>query len=317
MPYGYYGGYGERVDITRSNFEGLCRPKIELNGNYIGTEFGFLLTLIHEMCHYYTYMYGRSPKQAHGPQFRNICEIVSIRSKGKYTIEKIATSEQMNNLELNDEMKAKKEKRLENKKASVSAIVVFRKNGVVALTISSNKPLIKTIKSSAEDFEEKYYISNDSDVIEYLFSKGYRKNMRTWRYWHLEDKPWLNEFESLISGNNASSEEEPQPVKTNEPKKIFTIKTSTGLFECGVTSYYGLVNAIKKRFPNMSDETIDKIINNPSNYRMTENRRTMKEIIKEVIDEFIENEESVKNHGNVITKITPDMNLGQFSPMEL
>ena len=43
----------ERIYIDRNNFVELCRPTIELNGNYSGTEHGFLATLVHEMCHYY------------------------------------------------------------------------------------------------------------------------------------------------------------------------------------------------------------------------------------------------------------------------
>jgi hypothetical protein len=85
----------DRIYINRSNFADLCYPTIELNGNYTGTEYGFLATLVHEMCHYYTYMNGYAPKQGHGPEFKEIGYIVSSRSNGLFTIQRLATAEEM------------------------------------------------------------------------------------------------------------------------------------------------------------------------------------------------------------------------------
>lgn len=300
--------------VNKNNFVDLCKPVIELNGNYTGTEHGFMSTLVHEMCHYYNYMEGWAPKQAHGREFREIGYIVAARSNGMFTVQRIASAEQMSELELNDEMKAKKQQRLERKKASVNAIVVYRGTGHVELTISSNKMLIGTIQQSAERKEEKFHVSNDANVIEFLFSKGYRKNMRTWRFWYIEDKPWLKELEALLESNeNDEDEEEPVDVPY-KPKKIFTIKTTSGKFECEADD--NLVNTIKEKFPKMSDETINKIINNPSNYKIVENKKKVKDIIKEVIDEFIANEVNGINNDDCVS-ITPDMNLGIFSPLQI
>lgn len=189
----------EKVYVNRENFVYMCQPRIELNGNYSGTEHGFLATLVHEMCHYYTYMNGFCPKQGHGPEFREIGAIVSNRSNGMFTIQRLATAEEMSELELNDEMKAKREKRLNNKKASVTAIIVMTQEGKVKLTITSNQNLINLIVNTEKnERNENVVTTNDSSVINYLFSKGYRKNMRTWRYWSLEDKPWINEFKNML-----------------------------------------------------------------------------------------------------------------------
>lgn len=305
--------YWDREYINKDNFVDLCKPVIELNGNYTGTEHGFMSTLVHEMCHYYTYMDGWAPKQAHGREFREIGYIVAARSQGMFTVQRIASAEQMSELELNDEMKAKKQQRLERKKASVSAIVIYTKEGHIELTISSNKLLIGKIQKFAEDSNLKFYVSNDANVIEFLFGKGYRKNMRTWRFWYLEGKPWLKELEALFEGSeNDEIEEEPVDVP-HEPKKIFTIKTNSGTFECEADD--NLINSIKERFPKMSDETINKIINNPANYRIVESKRGTKDIIKEVIDEFIANEVNGINNDDCVS-ITPDMNLGTFSPLQ-
>lgn len=305
--------------IDKSNFVDLCRPRIELNGNYTGTEHSFLATLVHEMCHYYTYMYGYAPKQGHGREFKEIGYVVSQRSNGMFTIQRLASAEQMTEMELSDEMKAKRAKRLSNKKSSVTAILVFTKKGEVKLTISSNPSLINMISSSEKERGENVVTTNDAEVIEYLFGKGYRKNMRTWRYWSLEGKPWLDELKSMlpeISGETLgvrrpAAQQIPPQQSPRHPKRIFSIKTSNGVFEHDGESYYSLLTALKERFPRTSEEGILKLINNPANYRMVENKMNAKSIIKEVIEEFMNDE-----MGDDSVAINPDMNLGLQSPLE-
>lgn len=88
----FFENYWDREYINKDNFVDLCKPVIELNGNYHGTEHGFLSTLVHEMCHYYTYMEGWAPTQAHGREFRNIGSVVASRSNGMFTVQRIATA---------------------------------------------------------------------------------------------------------------------------------------------------------------------------------------------------------------------------------
>lgn len=311
----------EKIDIDRKNFVGLCQPRIELNGNYSGTEHSFLATLVHEMCHYYTYMYGYAPKQGHGREFKEIGYIVSQRSNGMFTIQRLASAEQMTEMELNDTMKAKRAKRLANKKSSVTAIFVFTKEGKVKLTITSNQSLINMISTSEKERGDNVVTTNDAEIIEYLFSKGYRKNMRTWRYWSLEDKHWLGELKSMLPETSgevlgvkrlAAQQVPPQQTPT-QPKLIFSIKTSNGVFETECSSYVELRNKLKQRFPNMSYETITKLMDNKANFKtITENKMNTKSIIKEVIEEFINDETS-----NDSVEINPDMNLGLQSPLEM
>ena len=314
----------DRVYVDRKNFVEMCHPTIELNGNYSGTEHGFLATLVHEMCHYYTYMNGYCPKQGHGREFRQIGSIVSSRSNGLFTIQRLASAEDMSQLELNDEMKAKREKRLNNKKASVTAVLVFTVDGKVKLTMTSSQNLIDTISNEENRRGENVVTSNDSNVIDYLFSKGYRKNMRTWRYWSLEDKPWIGELKNMLhetSGQVLGTKRQQQPQvqqqMPKQPTRVFSIRTSTGTFEHDGNSYFGLKKALRERFPKMSDEALEKIIQNPANYRMEENRVNVKTIIEGVIDEFMENEFRGANNNNDSVEITPDMNLGEFSPLEM
>ena len=313
-------GWNE-IFVERDNFVELCRPVIKLNGNYHGTEHSFLATLAHEMCHYYTYMNGYAPVQSHGREFKEIGAIVSARSKGMFSIQRLASAEEMNEMSLNTDMKEKKAKRLANKKASVSALLVLANNGQVKLTISSNNDLLKSIKKEEERRGEDVFISNNAEVIEYLFNKGFKKNMRTWRYWSLEDKPWLGELKSMlpeVSGETlgirrpAVQQIPPQQTPT-QPKLIFSIKTSNGVFETECSSYVELRNKLKQRFPNMSYETITKLMDNKANFKtITENKLNTKSIIKEVIEEFINDE-----MGSDSVAISPDMNLGLQSPLEM
>ena len=314
----------DRVYVDRKNFVEMCHPTIELNGNYSGTEHGFLATLAHEMCHYYTYMNGYCPKQGHGPEFRQIGSIVSSRSNGLFTIQRLASAEDMSQLELNDEMKAKREKRLNNKKASVTAVLVFTIYGKVKLTMTSSQNLIDTISNEENRRGENVVTSNDSNVIDYLFSKGYRKNMRTWRYWSLEDKPWIGELKNMLHetsgqvfGTKRQQKPQVQQQMPKQPTRVFSIRTSTGTFEHDGNSYFGLKKALRERFPKMSDEALEKIIQNPANYRMEENKVNVKTIIEGVIDEFMDNEFRGTNNNNDSVEITPDMNLGEFSPLEI
>lgn len=314
----------DRVYVDRKNFVEMCHPTIELNGNYSGTEHGFLATLVHEMCHYYTYMNGYCPKQGHGPEFRQIGSIVSSRSNGLFTIQRLASAEDMSQLELNDEMKAKREKRLNNKKASVTAVLVFTIYGKVKLTMTSSQNLIDTISNEENRRGENVVTSNDSNVIDYLFSKGYRRNMRTWRYWSIEDKPWIGELKNMLhetSGQVLGTKRQQQPQvqqqMPKQPTRVFSIRTSTGTFEHDGNSYFGLKKALRERFPKMSDEALEKIIQNPANYRMEENKVNVKTIIEGVIDEFMDNEFRGTNNNNDSVEITPDMNLGEFSPLEI
>lgn len=314
----------DRVYVDRKNFVEMCHPTIELNGNYSGTEHGFLATLVHEMCHYYTYMNGYCPKQGHGPEFRQIGSIVSSRSNGLFTIKRLASAEDMSQLELNDEMKAKREKRLNNKKASVTAVLVFTIYGKVKLTMTSSQNLIDTISNEENRRGENVVTSNDSNVIDYLFSKGYRKNMRTWRYWSLEDKPWIGELKNMLHetsgqvfGTKRQQKPQVQQQMPKQPTRVFSIRTSTGTFEHDGNSYFGLKKALRERFPKMSNEALEKIIQNPANYRMEENKVNVKTIIEGVIDEFMDNEFRGTNNNNDSVEITPDMNLGEFSPLEI
>ena len=304
--------FGNRTYINPQNFYDLCWPTIRLNGHYSGTEDAFLSTLVHEMCHYYVNMWGYEPVQQHGREFREIGELVSSRSNGKFTIQRLASAEKMG-YELDDDMKAKREKRLASRKAHASAVIIFKDNGEVRLTMATNAALINLIVNSVEKCQgEEIVVNNDPKVIDFLCGKGYKKIMRKWRYWEIGSEPWINELKGLLNTQEPQQENKPQQeVEPKESRRIFSIKTNNGVFECEGNNYSTLFKTLKKRFPKMSDAAIDKIMNNPSNYKVMENRKNTRNIIREVIEEFLETE----NGGDDIS-ISPNMNLGLKSPLE-
>ena len=214
----YFNG---NIYINKNNFYDLCKPLISLNGNYSGTENAFVATLVHEMCHYYTYMNGYAPKQGHGPEFRRIGECVSIKSNGLFTIQRLATAEEMKNFTLNDEMRQKKEKRKENKLSKLIAVIVYKKNGQVRLTTTTDKTLVDAITLNYKSNDiNKIIVTKDPIFIERIFELGYNKNLRSWRYWDVTDKLFLN----ILDRNIMKTEYINPMVKENNYKTKKIIK---------------------------------------------------------------------------------------------
>lgn len=51
---------------------------------------------------------------------------------------------------------------------------------------------------------------------------------------------------------------------------IFSLNTNKGRFECNFTDRGSLFNTLKNRFPNFTDELINRLIDNPGNYKLKE-----------------------------------------------
>lgn len=247
--------FTSEIFADKHNFYSLCQPQIELNGNYTGTELSFLTTLVHEMCHYYTYMNGFVPKQGHGPEFKSIARYVTAHADGMFTIQRLASAEQMEGFVLSDEMKEKKAKRIANKKSKLNALILFKKSGQVRLTTTSKEPLIQMIINSYEDRDIKKIVqTNDINFIEYIFNLGYKRNFSTWRYWDITDK---NDILELLN------------------------------------------KSIKQEYINPN---------------MNETKYNTKNIINEVLNEFIKTN---TNNNDDSIDINPNMNLGIESPFEM
>lgn len=190
--------WGDKTYVDRSNFVEICKPRIELNGNYRWTKKAAISTLVHEMCHYYCNMNGWRPMQHHGPEFRAIAFQVSQRSNEFFTVERIAKAEQMQGMELNGTMAAKKQRRLDNKKAKIIAVFVFKKDGHVRLINAINREVLVEIERI--EFKgtgcEKIVYSQDANLIQMLFDKGYKSTMRSYRYWDVTREQFVKELDN-------------------------------------------------------------------------------------------------------------------------
>lgn len=246
----------EKVYADRYNFFSFCEPLISLNGNYSGTEYGFLATLAHEMCHYYTYRNGFVPSRGHGSEFYSIGNMISVNSNGLFTIQRLASAEDMSHLDLDDEMKSRKEKRLATKKSNIYAFFDYRSDNDIRLVTTNNEKLMNAICdfNRYNKLSKQVIITNDSNVIDLLFEKGYKKNFRTWRYWQVAGQDWLS-------------------ILDNADKEV-------------------------KKNPNIMNENKQK--------------RNIDIIISEAINNYI-----MERIGEDIASITPDMDLGAYSPLEI
>lgn len=186
--------YYSRQYVDRSSFPSICKPCIELNANYSAPEDSWLNTLVHEMCHYYTYMYGYAPKQGHGPEFREIGAIVSSKSNGLITIQRLASAEEMTHFDLDADIKQKNQERLDRKKSNLNVCVIILDNKQVRLVTTTSMKLVDEIANLHNTKNNTLYFgcSHETGLVELLYSKGYRSSMRTYRYWDISNAPWLN-----------------------------------------------------------------------------------------------------------------------------
>ena len=209
--------------IRYDNFYSLANPEIGLNSSYIATENGWLGTLVHEMCHYYTYMHGIVPKQGHGIEFRRIAETVSSRSNGVFTVTRLADAEVLKGFDLNDDALHAIKKRMHGS----YTVVVLRKNGSVELTITKNYDLVKYIcdyvKAHPQNRSGALHIcvTNENSIIDFLCEHGYQKIMRSYRFFTVTEN---DVKEELLNFNydfveNISSEAEAHSIM-NESDNI-------------------------------------------------------------------------------------------------
>jgi predicted SprT family Zn-dependent metalloprotease len=178
-PYAW-GSYEGKIYVNKDNFFEFCRPTIKMNTMYTGTENSLYNTLVHEMCHYYTYMDGWVPRQAHGREFRDIAMIVSNRSNGAFTIQRLASAEEMEGYQLDDDVKVKTRKH-----NTPHYYLEFLNDGTDKVRLSNlNATGFKTMLT---------FMKRDSTVIELkneeiankLYEKGYRQQSRNYSYWTL------------------------------------------------------------------------------------------------------------------------------------
>ena len=179
--------YDGNVYINKRNFFELCKPKILLNLNYNATEESYTETMLHEMCHYYTYMNGYVPKQAHGVDFKQIAAIVSAKSNGRFNISTYQDENMKSQTDLSDDMKAKIRKQAQ----SVKSVFVVKDDNY-QLTLTRSEDLIGNIVRVSRKRGNKVLVSDDPRLSELLLLR-YKRVMRTWKCWEIpKDAEWLD-----------------------------------------------------------------------------------------------------------------------------
>ena len=349
--------YYSRQYVDRSSFPSICKPCIELNANYSAPEDSWLNTLVHEMCHYYTYMYGYAPKQGHGPEFREIGAIVSSKSNGLITIQRLASAEEMTHFDLDANIKQKNQERLDRKKSNLNVCVIILDNKQVRLVTTTSMKLVDEIANLHNTKNNTLYFgcSHETGLVELLYSKGYRSSMRTYRYWDISNASWLNilpEYQWIkVIGKCATMEEalglenkdenQPSLAVANNNKQEEThlgyhiIKDGTGynLYNTE-TKHKTFGNPVEKIwFDNEQNLFCFKngkftFIGTPGHwqkYNVQENinhknmdKNTDK--IKEAIRKKLREmiDEKINGNGEADSiSISPDMNLGLESPFEI
>ena len=265
-----------KIYIDSDNFVELCRPVIKLNGNYKWTEKAAISTLVHEMCHYYNYMDGYAPTQAHGQEFRSIASLVSYKSNGFFTVQRLACAEQMSEMELDSKLQQKKINRIDNKITRMTPVFVFRKNGEIRLINCSNVFVVdkviatETLKTRIDGLKE-IKACNDIDFKKWLFSNGYDSVMITYRFWSVEnDDKLLDVLKHYPMETLYKPEDAGEDVNDNTKEDIirhYRFMTTKGdIFDVRNVTKEQLKQSLKNKFPNFTDDIIEKLVNNEKYY---------------------------------------------------
>lgn len=185
------------TQIDASNFAELCEPSIGLNGNYSATEFSLTATLVHEMCHYWTYRNGIIPSRPHGAEFKSIASAVSSRAQSNgmnLNIKRLASAEECAGYVLDADIAAKNKQQTDKKKSRLSAlfIIFYDLRGAATearLVTTSHAQLVDEIVASLRGNYQAHsyaYVTNNPNVINSLWDIGYRHDMRTYRFWRVD-----------------------------------------------------------------------------------------------------------------------------------
>lgn len=264
LKYNYYrrmfvlSSTGEKVYIDSDNFFEYAKPVIGLNLKYDGTEESWSATLVHEMCHYYTYMNGFLPKQGHGVEFRDIAFSIAIRSNNRFTVQRLATAEEMSGYELDSEAESGELKRMKGS----TVLLIYKEDGEIDLVITKTQSVIDDIFNRATYTDSpankitQIKATKSTEALQICIQNGYLRVFKTYRWWpRTKDDKIIKELESL-------------DMETHSFKQ-----QSLSL------------------------------------------RETIQKAVKEAIDSEI-NKQRNERKKNLVHNITPDMDLGAYSPIE-
>lgn len=184
----YIDGFNERIiSINKENIVQYCNPTITLSNMYKFNEYGAILVLIHEMCHYRVEYNGYYPKQSHGPEFRNVCSHVSYMTNGTISIERLLNAESVG-IEAGEELTAKRQRREDSilRRLNYHLVVINNGNKIELLNISGSNVINEIVSYNTNKGNElSIYKIIDSNIVEALYNSGYKNFMRTYRFWDI------------------------------------------------------------------------------------------------------------------------------------
>lgn len=324
-----------RVYVDYDLFVSLCAPLIVLNTNYDAPESSWENTLIHEMCHYYTYMDGYIPKQGHGREFKDIARQLYDKTNGEIVITTYDATGDF--VQTNQKILQTAEKRQTNRVSNTFA----------TLTITSNKEILlrmfteATLKSFLHFSKDEIIYCSNNDLITRLFDLGYNRIMRKLTIYWLITKPQiidiLNEYQFFDrNGNKAPSVKHliGQDDEENNNEVPLEDEWHLGYKIIRDEEGFNLVNNFGKKALSFNADSIifdenkqlfimkfGKFtkIGKPGEWKNLENE-SLNRHLKSIIREAIRNEMNLKNNDDEedeIGDIIPGMNLSLHSPYEI
>ena len=193
-----YSVLGRNFPVYKENFYETCGPEIMLNGNYKGTEYAFASILLHEMCHYYTYMNGTMPRQGHGVEFKQIGATVAYRSGGYFKIQTRERPEVLSQLELNRRFVNKRNRREDSSITRAFCMLLFMNDGAVRLVRTTQDKVKEEVMRYETNRNNCHKIVEIRDInfVNECQTYGYITNCRTYRFWPVQGKKFVENFEN-------------------------------------------------------------------------------------------------------------------------
>lgn len=329
-----------RVYVDYDLFVSICAPLIVLNTNYDAPESSWENTLIHEMCHYYTYMDGYVPKQGHGREFKDIARQLYDKTNGEIVITTYDATGGF--VQTNQQILQTAEKRKTNRISNTFATLTITSAKELSLRMFTENTL-KTFLRFCKD--EVIYCSNP-DLIERLFEVGYNRIMRKLTiYWNITNPQTidiLNQYQFFDrNGDKAPSvksligqDDDYVDDEENYNETPLEDEWNLGYKIIRDEEGFNLVDKFGKKALNFNVDSIifDKVkqlfimkfgkftkIGKPGEWKNLENE-SLNRRLKSIIREAIRSEMNISNKedededeiGNVI----PGMNLSLHSPYE-
>ena len=105
--------------------------------------------------------------------------------------------------DLDEKIAARRQKREENKKSKMTALLVFRTNGDIQLITTTNQKLIDVvIANNNKPICKRILATNDKSYIEYLWGEGFKHNMSlsksgtNYKYWSVQGEDLVDEIKN-------------------------------------------------------------------------------------------------------------------------